>query len=63
MYFSSIMPREMLIANNISRILGVGSALSRNIVLQQEVKECYQLPITFEKRGDAAWGAAVAAKP
>lgn len=58
----SIMSREMLISNNISRILGVGSALIRNAVLQQEVRECYQLPVVFEKKGDAAWGAAIAAK-
>lgn len=54
----NIMPREMLISCNISRILGVGSALTRNPVLQNEVKECYQIPISFEKKGDAAWGAA-----
>ncbi|XP_014262375.1 sedoheptulokinase-like [Cimex lectularius] len=56
-----IMPRDMLLHNNISRILGVGSALSRNKVLQEEVKRCYQLPIVFEGKGDAAFGAAMVA--
>lgn len=57
----SIMPRAVLIQNNISRILGIGSALSRNQVLQEEVKSLYQLPIIFEGKGDAALGAALAA--
>ncbi|XP_073984436.1 sedoheptulokinase-like isoform X2 [Rhodnius prolixus] len=56
----SIMPRSVLVENNISRILGIGSALSRNQVLQEEVKSLYQLPIVFEGKGDAALGAALA---
>lgn len=54
------MPRSVLVENNISRILGIGSALSRNQVLQEEVKSLYQLPIVFEGKGDAALGAALA---
>ncbi|KAL1132231.1 hypothetical protein AAG570_010188 [Ranatra chinensis] len=57
----SIMPREMLLDNNIARIVGIGSALTRNKVLQEEVRTCYQLPVVFETRGGAAWGAAIAA--
>lgn len=56
----SMMPREMLIKANISRILGIGSALTRNEVLQKEVHQCYQLPVVFVSGGDAAWGAAMA---
>lgn len=55
-----MMPREMLITANISRILGIGSALTRNEVLQKEVHQCYQLPVVFVSGGDAAWGAAMA---
>lgn len=58
--FFSMMPREMLLQANISRILGIGSALTRNPVLQSEVRQCYQLPVVFVPGGDAAWGAAVA---
>ncbi|KAG8280223.1 hypothetical protein J6590_086532 [Homalodisca vitripennis] len=56
----SMMPREMLLKANISRILGIGSALMRNQVLQCEVRQCYQLPVVFVPGGDAAWGAAMA---
>lgn len=56
----SMMPREMLLRANISRILGIGSALMRNQVLQAEVRQCYQLPVVFVPGGDAAWGAAMA---
>ncbi|XP_075220557.1 sedoheptulokinase-like isoform X2 [Lycorma delicatula] len=57
----SFIPREMLLDANISRILGIGSALLRNEVLQNEVRQCYQLPVVFVQGGDAAWGAALAA--
>ncbi|RZF35494.1 hypothetical protein LSTR_LSTR010185 [Laodelphax striatellus] len=56
----SVMPREMLLDANISRILGIGSALTRNKILQEEVRRSYQLPVVFIPGGDAAWGAALA---
>ncbi|KAF6199103.1 hypothetical protein GE061_007128 [Apolygus lucorum] len=56
-----MMPRELLLENNISRILGTGSALSKNKILQEEVKMIYQLPVVFDSKSDAALGAALAA--
>ena len=58
-----MMPREMLIASNIDRIIGIGSALTRNKVLQKEVQEWYKLPIDFVSGGDAAKGAALSVIP
>ncbi|KAK7870736.1 hypothetical protein R5R35_009888 [Gryllus longicercus] len=55
----SMMPRDILVDSQINRILGVGSALTRNKVLQAEVKSWYQLPIDFVSGGDAAVGAAL----
>lgn len=56
----SMMSREVLVESNIKRILGVGSALTRNKVLQAEVHRWYQLPVEFVTGGDAAKGAALA---
>lgn len=56
----SMMPREMLVASNIARIIGIGSALTRNKVLQKEVQDWYKLPVDFVSGGDAAMGAALA---
>lgn len=53
------MPHEMLINANIARIVGIGSALTRNKVLQEQVKHIYQLPTDFVSGGDAAQGAAL----
>jgi sedoheptulokinase len=50
----------MLVASNIDRIIGIGSALTRNKVLQKEVQDWYKLPIDFISGGDAAMGAALA---
>ncbi|XP_066995781.2 sedoheptulokinase [Anabrus simplex] len=55
----SMMPREMLLESSIDRILGLGSALTRNKVLQMEVKNLYQLPVDIVSGGDAAMGAAL----
>lgn len=54
------MSRDMLLKANISRIVGNGSGLSRNKVLQNEVQQFYQLPLVFTTGGDAAKGAAMA---
>ena len=56
-----MMPRSMLDENNITKIVAGGSALTRNVVLQDELKECYQLPVVLDSRGDAAYGAALSA--
>ncbi|KAL1498093.1 hypothetical protein ABEB36_008947 [Hypothenemus hampei] len=56
----SMMPKEVLQQANITRIVGNGSGLSRNNVLQKEVQRLYELPLVFTKGGDAAKGAAMA---
>lgn len=58
----SMMPKDILIKANISRIVGNGSGLSRNKVLQTEVQQLYELPLVFTSGGDAAKGAAMAVK-
>lgn len=58
--FYSMMPRDILQKANIDRIVGNGSGLSRNKVLQKEVQQLYQLPLVFTSGGDAAKGAAMA---
>lgn len=55
-----MMPRDLLIEAEINRIVGNGSGLSRNIVLQKEVHNFYQLPLVFTTGGDGAKGAALA---
>lgn len=54
------MPKEILQEAKITRIVGNGSGLSRNNILQKEVQQLYQLPLVFTKGGDAAKGAAMA---
>ncbi|KAG8226874.1 hypothetical protein J437_LFUL006583 [Ladona fulva] len=68
----SMMSKEELISCGIKRLLGVGSALTRNKVLQSCVKEKYgckegedtgdapHLEVVFTSGGDAAFGAALA---
>lgn len=56
-----MMPRTLLVENGVTRIIGGGSAFVRNPILQKELEEVYQLPITLDSRGDAAYGAALAA--
>lgn len=53
------MPRDYLLEFDIKRIVGNGSGLSRNKILQQEVEEFYKLPLVFTTGGDAAKGAAL----
>lgn len=55
----SMMPKEILLKVNIKRIVGNGSGLSRNIVLQKAVEHYYSLPLEFTSGGDAARGAAI----
>jgi hypothetical protein len=50
----------MLVASGIERIIGIGSALTRNKVLQKEVRNWYKLPVDLMSAGDAAMGAALA---
>ncbi|CAK1555611.1 unnamed protein product [Leptosia nina] len=55
-----MMPKEILRDGNIKRIVGNGSGLSRNKVLQRAVEHYYSLPLEFTCGGDAAKGAAIA---
>ncbi|XP_039756359.1 sedoheptulokinase-like [Pararge aegeria] len=55
-----MMPKEILRKANIKRIVGNGSGLSRNAVLQRAVENYYSLPLEFTSGGDAAKGAAIA---
>lgn len=55
-----MIPREVLQNAGINRIVGNGSGLSRNKILQKEVQQLYQLPLVFTSGGDAAKGAALA---
>lgn len=56
-----MMPRSMLVEHDITSIIGGGSALARNPILLQELEEAYKLPVSLDSRGDAAYGAALAA--
>ncbi|CAK1587129.1 unnamed protein product [Parnassius mnemosyne] len=55
-----MMPKQILQNANIKRIVGNGSGLSRNPVLQRAVEHYYSLPLEFTSGGDAAKGAAIA---
>ncbi|XP_042243608.1 sedoheptulokinase-like isoform X2 [Homarus americanus] len=57
----SMMPRSMLVENGITSIIGGGSALARNPILLREIEELYNLPVSIDSRGDAAYGSALAA--
>ncbi|XP_026274872.1 sedoheptulokinase [Frankliniella occidentalis] len=56
-----MMPREVFVRHGVQRIVGGGSALVRNQLLQAEVSTAYQMPVHFTQSGDAAVGAALAA--
>ncbi|XP_033226647.1 sedoheptulokinase-like isoform X2 [Belonocnema kinseyi] len=55
-----MMPHDVLKKMEISRIVGNGSGLVRNVVLQKEVSRWYKLPLELGNSGDAALGAALA---
>lgn len=50
----------MLEEAGIRSVIGSGSALSRNKILQQEFLDIFQLDTQFGQGGDAAYGAALA---
>ncbi|CAG9788839.1 unnamed protein product [Diatraea saccharalis] len=56
----NMMPKDILLNAKIKRIVGNGSGLSRNAVLQRAVEHYYSLPLEFTCGGDAAKGAAIA---
>lgn len=54
-----MMPKDCLLTHGVERILGVGSAMTRNEVLQSEVQAQYELPLEVLSGGDAALGAGI----
>lgn len=56
-----MMSQDLLKEKGIKRIVGNGSGLVRNPVLQKEVLHWYKLPLELGQSGDAALGAALAA--
>lgn len=59
----TMMPREVLIENGISRIIGSGTALTKNPNLQRELESQYDLPVIYGTGSDAAVGVAYAVLP
>lgn len=59
----SMMPRDVLIENGIKRIIGSGTALTKNPNLQKELEEQYDLPVIYGTGSDAAVGVAFAVLP
>lgn len=57
----NMMPREVFVRHGVQRIIGGGSALVRNQLLQAEVAAAYKMPVHFTQSGDASVGAALAA--
>ncbi|XP_067866874.1 sedoheptulokinase isoform X2 [Heterodontus francisci] len=55
----SMLPCERLIESGVQRIMGSGSALTRNEVLKQEVEKVFTLPIVYRKTVDSAVGVAM----
>ncbi|XP_030392631.1 sedoheptulokinase isoform X2 [Gopherus evgoodei] len=55
----SMLPFQHLKEAEVKRILGSGSALSRNEVLKQEVEKIFPFPVIYGKDVDAAVGAAM----
>ncbi|KAG3270168.1 sedoheptulokinase isoform X1 [Ictidomys tridecemlineatus] len=55
----SMLPVQQLKEWGVERVMGSGSALSRNEVLKQEVQRAFPLPMSFGQDVDAAVGAAL----
>lgn len=55
----SMLPFQQLAEWGVQRVMGSGSALSRNEVLKQEVQRAFPLPVSFGQDVDAAVGAAL----
>lgn len=59
---SKLLPRETLENNGVTRVVGIGSGLIKNEVLQSDFQRIYKLPLIIsEKTGDSSKGAAIAA--
>ncbi|KAE8622007.1 hypothetical protein XENTR_v10005061 [Xenopus tropicalis] len=55
----SMLPSSRLQESGVRRIIGSGSALSRNDVLRQEVEKIFPFPVLYGKDTDSALGAAM----
>ncbi|XP_040194569.1 sedoheptulokinase [Rana temporaria] len=55
----SMLPSQRLKEAGIKRIIGSGSALARNAVLQQELERAFYFPVVYGKDVDSAVGAAM----
>lgn len=55
-----MMSREFLKLHGVQRIVGTGSALMRNQVLQKQVEQVFGLPLVLCENIDASTGAALA---
>ncbi|KAJ8267235.1 hypothetical protein GJAV_G00140180 [Gymnothorax javanicus] len=58
---ASMLPPEALLEAGVKRIMGCGSALSRNEVLRLEAENVFSLPVLIGKDVDSAVGAAMIA--
>ncbi|XP_028839263.1 sedoheptulokinase isoform X2 [Denticeps clupeoides] len=56
---AAMMPAHMLQEVGVKRIVGSGSALSRNEVLRQEVERAFPLPVVYGRDVDSAVGVAM----
>lgn len=57
---SSMMPRDRLISCGVQRIIGTGSAITQNPILQEETEKTWGLPVVTKDSSDASLGAALA---
>lgn len=55
-----IMPREFLVSCGVQRVVGIGTALERNRVLQKLVEQVLGFPLVMSEGRDASYGAALA---
>lgn len=56
---AAMMPPYTLLEAGVNRILGTGSALSRNEALRQEVEHGFPFPVVYGKDVDSAVGVAM----
>lgn len=55
-----MMTQDFLHLHDVRQIVGAGSALKRNRVLQKQVKQVFELPLVLNENADASVGAAIA---
>ncbi|XP_046695178.1 sedoheptulokinase isoform X2 [Silurus meridionalis] len=56
---AGMMPPHVLLAAGVKRIMGSGSALSRNEALRQEIEQAFPFPVVYGKDVDSAVGVAM----